>query len=59
MQIAGRIRQRPLGNVIPAGARDALIEGARICLAEVIAGPGLPQGTHLLKVYATIRQEPR
>lgn len=57
--IAERIRQREFGKTIPPADRAALIEGARICLTEPIAGHGLPGGTRLLKAYATTPQGPR
>lgn len=57
--ISERIRQREFGKSIPAVDKAAMIEGARVCLAEVIAGQGLLKGTRLLKAYATTRQGPR
>lgn len=57
--IAQRIRQREFGKLIPPADKVALIQGARVCLAEVIAGQGLPKGTRLLKAYATTKQGAR
>jgi len=57
--IAERIRKREFGKLIPAVDREALIEGARLCLTDIIAGDGLPKGTRLLKAYATTKQGPR
>ena len=57
--IGERIRQREFGKVIPVVDKEALLDGARISLAEVIAGKGLPKGTRLLKAYATTKQGPR
>ncbi|MGH8021547.1 MAG: hypothetical protein ACREIA_25350 [Opitutaceae bacterium] len=57
--IAQRIRKREFGKAIPPVDKAALLEGARICLAEVIAGQGLPKGTRLLKACATTKQGPR
>lgn len=57
--IAERIRKREFGGSIPPADRTALIDGARICLTETLAGRALPKGTRLLKAYATTKQGPR
>ncbi len=57
--IAERIRKREFGKGISAADKDTLLDGARIALAETIAGRGLPAGTKLLKAYATTKQGPR
>jgi hypothetical protein len=57
--IAERIRKREFGREISSADKEALLEGARICLTAGIAGHGLPKGTRLLKAYATTKQGPR
>jgi len=57
--IAARIRKREFGKLIPPADKEALLDGARLDLAQPIAGKDLPKGTRLLKVYATTKQGPR
>lgn len=57
--IAARIRQREFGKLIPPADKETLLDGARLGLAQPIAGKDLPKGTRLLKVYATTKQGPR
>lgn len=57
--IAQSIRKREFGKVIPPADKEALIQGARVCLTETVSGHGLPKGTRLLKAYSTTKQGPR
>jgi hypothetical protein len=57
--IAERIRKREFGREISSADKAVLLAGARVCLTAGIAGHGLPQGTRLLKAYATTKQGPR
>jgi len=57
--ISERIRLREFGKEIQAAAKEALIDGARVSLADLIAAKGLPKGTRLLKAYATTSHGPR
>jgi len=57
--IAERIRKREFGKAIPSADKATLLECAVICLAEAISGKGLPEGTRLLKGYATTKQGPK
>ena len=57
--IAECIRKREFGREIPEADKETLLEGARVCLTEGIAGHGLSKGTRLLNVYATTKHGPR
>ncbi len=51
--IGNSIRRKEFGKIIPNDDLEAIIRSSKVELATPVKGENIPQGTRLLKAYAT------